>query len=205
MHIEFIDLLRCPNPHDDSWLVAAFYKLDGRIVVEGKLGCPVCGAEYFIQDGIAIFEDDNASSQAPFSDESGSDDTLIAALLDLSRPGMTALLAGVWARGAQTISELTGARIIALNSPGPALRSDDVAEIRAGLPLPLAARSLDGIALDGAHAQPAMLSEAARLLRPRGRLLMRGKGELSQQFRELARDNNQVVAEFAGELIPLRR
>src|SRR5678815_4270119 len=116
MHIEFIDLLRCPNPHDDSWLVAAFYKLDGRIVVEGKLGCPLCGAEYFIQDGIAIFEDANASSQAALSDSFASDDTVIAALLDLSRPGMTALLAGAWARGAQTISEITGARIIALNS-----------------------------------------------------------------------------------------
>jgi len=205
MHIEFIDLLRCPNVHEDSWLVAAFYQMDGRVVIEGKLGCPVCGAEYFIRDGVAVFDDSNPSLQSAASDESASDGTLIAAMLDLSRPGMVALLAGKWARDAQAVSELAGARIIALNSPEGPLGSDDVAEIRARTPVPLAAQSLNGIALDAAHATPAMLTEAARLLRPRGRLLVRGEAELSQQFHELARDSNQVVAEFVGELISLRR
>lgn len=205
MHIEFIDLLRCPNVHEDSWLVAAFYRMDGRVVIEGKLGCPVCGAEYFIQDGVAVFDGANASLQAAAPDESASDGTMIAALLDLSRPGMLALLAGEWARDAQAVSELTGARIIALNSPGRAFGSDDVAEIRARSPIPLAAQSLNGIALDATHATPAMFTEAARLLRPRGRLLVRGEAELSQQFHELARDSNQVVAEYVGELVPLRR
>jgi uncharacterized protein YbaR (Trm112 family) len=205
MHIEFIDLLRCPNLHEDSWLVAAFYKLDGRAVVEGKLGCPVCGAEYLIDDGVAVFDGSNASVEAAASDETASDGTVIAALLDFSRPGMLALLAGEWARDAQTVSELTGARIIALNSPGRAYGSDDIAEIRAHSPIPLAAQSLNAIALDATHATPTMLIEAARLLRPRGRLLVRGEAQLSQQFHELARDSDQVVAEFVGELISLRR
>ena len=205
MHIEFIDLLRCPKVHEDSWLVAAFYRMDGRVVIEAKLGCPVCGAEYFIRDGVAVFDDTNPSPQSGEPDESVSDGTLIAALLDLSTPGMLALLAGEWARDAQAVSELTSARIIALNSRGRASGSDDVAEIRAALPIPLAAQSLNGIALDAAHATPAMLAEAARLLRPRGRLLVRGEAVLPQQFHELARDSNQVVAEFVGELISLRR
>jgi uncharacterized protein YbaR (Trm112 family) len=205
MHIEFIDLLRCPNVHEDSWLVAAFYRMDGRVVIEGKLGCPVCGAEYFIRDGVAVFDDTDPALQTAAPDEFASDGTLIAALLDLSRPGMLALLAGEWARDAHAVSELTGARIIALNSPGRAFGSDDVAEIRARSPIPLAAQSLNGIAFDATHATPAMLSEAARLLRPRGRLLVRGEAELSQQFHELARDSNQVVAEYVGELVPLRR
>jgi uncharacterized protein YbaR (Trm112 family) len=205
MHIEFIDLLRCPNVHEDSWLVAAFYRMDGRVVIEGKLGCPVCGAEYFIRDGVAIFDDTNPSSQAAAPDESGSEGNLIAALLDLSRPGMLALLAGEWARDAEAVSELTGARIIALNSPGRGFVSHDVAEIQARSPMPLAAQSLNGIALDAAHATPTLLTEAARLLRPLGRLLVRGEPDLSQQFHELARDSNQVVAEYVGELVPLRR
>jgi uncharacterized protein YbaR (Trm112 family) len=205
MHIEFIDLLRCPNVHEDSWLVAAFYRMDGRVVIEGKLGCPVCGAEYFIRDGVAVFDDTNLSLRATAPEQSTSDATLIAALLDLSRPGMLALLAGEWARDARAVSELTSARIIELNSPGRPLGSDDVAEIRARSPIPLAAQSLNGIALDAAHASPAMLTEAARLLRPRGRLLVRGEAELSQQFHELARDSHQVVAEYVGELVPLRR
>lgn len=205
MHIEFIDLLRCPNVHEDSWLVAAFYKLDGRTVIEGKLGCPVCGAEYLIHDGIALFDGADAPSQPAAPDDSASDATSIAALLDLSRPGMLALLTGECARRADAVSELTGARIIALNSPSSWHESDAVAEARAGLPLPLAGRSLDGIALDAAHATPGMLTEAARLLRPRGRLIVQGGAQLTEHFREMARDSNQVVAELVGELISLRR
>jgi uncharacterized protein YbaR (Trm112 family) len=205
MHIEFIDLLRCPNLHEDSWLVAAFYRLDGRSVVEGKLGCPVCGAEFLIQDGVAVFDDVRPQVQFASPDERASDGTLIAALLDLSRPGMLALLAGECARDAEAVSELTGARIVALNSPGRVFGSDGVAQVRARSPIPLAAQSLNAIALDETHATSTMLAEAARLLRPRGRLLLRGDAELSQQFHELARDSNQVVAELVGELVPLRR
>ena len=205
MHIEFIDLLRCPNLHEESWLVAAFYRMDGRVVIEGKLGCPICGVEYFIRDGVAVFDGGNASIRTAAADEFESDSTLIAALLDLSRPGMVALLAGEWARDAQGISGLTNTRIVALNSPWRAFDSDDVAEIRAHSPIPLRARSLNSIALDVAHSTPTMLAEAARLLRPRGRLVVRGEAELTQQFHELARDSNQVVAEYVGELVPLRR
>jgi len=103
------------------------------------------------------------------------------------------------------VSQLTGARMIALNSPSPARDSNAVAEIHAGLPVPLAAHSLDGIALDGTHATQALLAEAARLLRPRGRLLVRGQARLSEAFHELARDSDQVVAEYVGELVSLKR
>ncbi|MEO8575536.1 MAG: hypothetical protein ABI556_02495, partial [Gemmatimonadales bacterium] len=58
MYIELIDLLRCPREHADSWLVAAFNKMDGRFVVEGKLGCPVCSATYGIREGIADLSED---------------------------------------------------------------------------------------------------------------------------------------------------
>jgi hypothetical protein len=47
MHIEFIDLLRCPNPHEETWLVAALHRMDGRLVIDAKLGCPVCSAGVF--------------------------------------------------------------------------------------------------------------------------------------------------------------
>ncbi|MDP9176878.1 MAG: hypothetical protein M3O61_04285 [Gemmatimonadota bacterium] len=205
MHIEFIDLLRCPNEHEDSWLVAAFYQVDARVVIEGKLGCPVCGAEYFIRDGVAVFGEAPASSQSPPDGDPETDGTLIAALLNLERPGMLALLAGGWARDAQAVSALTRAHIIVLNSPSRSRASETVAEVHAGLPIPLAAHSLDGIALDAKHATPVMLTEAARLLRPRGRLLLRGQPRLSEAFHELARDSDQVVAECIGELVPLRR
>jgi uncharacterized protein YbaR (Trm112 family) len=207
MHIEFLDLLRCPNPHEETWLVAALHQMDGRLVVEAKLGCPVCGAEYFVRDGIAIFSEEESPDSA--IQNAAEDDAAmrIAAFLDLTGPGKLVLLAGDQAASAETLSALADARVISLNATTNAqpVRAERVAEVRARVPMPLAAKSLDGIALDESHTTPEMLAEAARLLRPRGRLLAAARATLSPEFRELARDADHVIAEYVGELVSLRR
>jgi uncharacterized protein YbaR (Trm112 family) len=207
MHIEFIDLLRCPADHEETWLVAALHKMDGRLVIEAKLGCPVCGAEFFISDGVANFSNQTsggAAIQAAPQDDAA---MLIAAFLDLTSPGRVVLLVGELTGAAEMLGELADARVFSLNPPSQeqGLRSDRVAEIRAQSRIPLAAKSLDGIALDAQHSTQEMLAEAAKLLRPRGRLLAGPNAALSPQFRELARDADHVIAEYVGELVTLRR
>jgi uncharacterized protein YbaR (Trm112 family) len=207
MHIEFLDLLRCPNPHEETWLVAALHQMDGRLVIEAKLGCPVCGAEYFIRDGIAIFGGDESTDSAIQNSPQEEAAMRIAAFLDLTGPGKLVLLAGDEAAAAEALSELADARVVSLNASSQvqSVRSEGVAGIRAGPPIPLAAKSLHGVALDELHSTPALIGEAARLLRPRGRLLARARAELSPEFRELARDADRVIAEYVGELVSLRR
>jgi uncharacterized protein YbaR (Trm112 family) len=205
MHIEFIDLLRCPKSHEETWLVAALHEMDGRLVVEAKLGCPVCNAEYFIRDGVAIFSDDERPDSAIQGSPPDDAAERIAAFLDLTGPGKTVLLVGDEAASADALSELSDARVIALNSQLGSQLSERVAQVRARAPIPLAARSLDGIALDESHTTPEIISEAARLLRPRGRLLAAARARLSPEFRELARDDDRVIAEYVGELVSLRR
>ena len=206
MHIEFIELLRCPNPHEETWLVAAFHRMDGRLVIDAKLGCPVCSAEFFIRDGVAIFsagDGTDSTIQKPADDDTA---MRIAAFLDLTAPGKLVLLAGKEAAASEMVADLADTRVISLNRPfGAQPREDKVAEVRAGLPIPLAAKSLDGIALDESHTTPQMLTEAARLLRARGRLVAVAGATLSPEFRELARDADHVVAEYVGELVSLRR
>ena len=70
MFIEMIDLLRCVNAHEDTWLVASFSEVTNRIVTRGTLGCPVCSAEYPIQDGVADFT--LGESSPSFEDERAS-------------------------------------------------------------------------------------------------------------------------------------
>ncbi len=207
MHIEFIDLLRCPNSHEDTWLVAALHQMDGRLVIDAKLGCPVCGAEFFIRHGIAIFPGEESTDSAIQNSPQDDAAMRIAAFLDLTGPGKLVLLAGDEAAAAETLSELADARVISLNAPSNAqrVRSERVAQVRARPPIPLAAKSLDGIALDESHTTPEMLADAARLLRPRGRLLAGARATLSPEFRELARDADHVIAEYVGELVSLRR
>ena len=55
MFIELLDLLRCTNAHEDTWLVASFKTVSNRFVMEGTLGCPTCSAKYSITSGIADF------------------------------------------------------------------------------------------------------------------------------------------------------
>jgi len=205
MHIEFIDLLRCPADHEDSWLVAAVTKMEGRIVVEAKLGCPVCEAVYVVREGVALFD----GNSSPGDDDSLSADPetpmKLAAFLDLTRPGALALLAGAWTPASGAVAGLTGGRIVSLNAPRPSRELENVAEIRATGRIPLADRSFDGVALDTEYSHREMIGEAARLLRPRGRLIATGSARLTPEFRELARDEIHVVAEYVGELVSLRR
>jgi SAM-dependent methyltransferase len=207
MHIEFIDLLRCTRDHEETWLVAALHQMDGRLVIEAKLGCPACGAEFFISDGVANFSSE-ANGGAAIRAAAEEDAAMrIAAFLDLTSPGRVVLLAGELTAASEMLSELADARIFSLNPPSRehALRAERVAEIRAHSRIPLAAKSLDGIALDAQHSTQEMLAEAARLLRPRGRLLAGPSARLSPQFRELARDADHLIAEYVGELVTLRR
>ncbi|MFN2602714.1 MAG: hypothetical protein ABR582_08175 [Gemmatimonadaceae bacterium] len=202
MYIEFIDLLRCPEPHEESQLVAAFNRVDGRHVIDAKLGCPVCAAEFFIRDEVAIFDDVTAFPPPILLDDSYG--MRISAFLDLIAPGKVVLIAGDFARIATSVAKSSGARVISLNSPSAAHLIDDVAEIRASSRIPLASNSLDGIALDESHSTPDFLTEAARLLKSGGRLYKKSSAQLPPQFRELAAGDQEVVGELVGALVTLK-
>ena len=51
MFVELIDKLRCLDSHVDRCLVASATHTVDRHILEGTLGCPVCGAEYAIHEG----------------------------------------------------------------------------------------------------------------------------------------------------------
>ena len=55
MHVELTEILRCPNAHAESPLVASATRQVERRILQGTLGCPVCGREYPIQDGVVEF------------------------------------------------------------------------------------------------------------------------------------------------------
>lgn len=219
MHIEFIDLFRCPRPHEETWLVAAFKRMAGRLVIEGKLGCPVCGAEYPIRNGVAVFGESTGTSTEPHAAgdsaetlrharEAAPDEDVVrlAAMLGLSRPGMLVLLAGTLAPMSHQLSALASARVLTLNSiPAGTDDSETVASIGIGDAIPIASRSVDGIALDAAAGNSALLGEVSRVLKAGGRLVAPASFSLPAGLRKLARDELHVVAESVGELIVLGR
>src|SRR5919107_2751183 len=174
MFVELVDLLRCPHPHEDSWLVAAADTTAERHIVHGTLGCPVCHAEFPVRDAVVHFDGECVVADAPLphldDGERAAEAMRLAALLDLSSSGGTVVLGGAWQLCADALLDLADVRVLLVDPPrAPDLR-EEVSAVR-GAVLPIAPNAVRGIALDERTATPERVTAAAHALRPRGRLV----------------------------------
>ncbi len=209
MFIELLDLLRCINSHEDTWLVASFKTVSNRFVMEGTLGCPVCHAEYPIANGVADFTVVGESVHQLVDDSPRSEGreelaTRTAAFLDATEPGATLVLGGSWADAAQDVSVMTETRILALNPGKRVEESESVALLRVGSKIPLAASSVLGVALDLTF-PPQIISSAVRVVRPGGRIIGPTAVDAPADLMVLARDERYWIAQKPPAMVSLRR
>src|SRR4051812_31652364 len=115
MFIPLIDTLRCPNLHEETWLVASIDRAEERDMREGVLGCPQCLAEYPVRDGVVYF--DPTISRGAFIAPDELQATRIAAALDLTETRMTAVLHGAWGAHAQLVRGMSPAQLLLVNPP----------------------------------------------------------------------------------------
>ena len=201
MYLELIDALRCPVPHEESPLIAAISRRADRDIVSGALGCPVCRAEYAIQNGVAIFAEEAVptSARSAGPEESAEETALrCAAMLDLHDPGGIVLLAGAWGLGAAALLEMTRVLVLLVDPPQGLQLGNGLAALRIGDALPLARGAVRGIALDDARSTPALLASAGRALKSGGRLVASARAALPTGLVERARDDRCWVADAAG-------
>lgn len=198
MFIELVDVLRCPRPHEETWLVLAARRVDDRDVMEGTLGCPVCHAEYPIEDGIARFDGGAprlTSNVLPDESEA----LRLAALLDLSDArGYAALVGNAGACGPLIVA-MTDAPLLLIDPPvgvGMGHGLSGLTLPHAAARLPLAHRSARGIVLDWT-VRPQAAPQYVDVLRPGGRLVAPVSLPLPAGVIELARDERAWVAERA--------
>lgn len=207
MHIELVDVLRCPVAHEDSWLVAAIARLDEREIVEGTLGCPVCGAEYPVRDRVVRFDTRAVTLEHAPSGEPDSDAVMrLGALLDLASPGGVVVLVGAWATHARALHDLTQVRVLLVDPPEGADVGWGVNAIVAPPgTVPLAGGSARAAAIDRAHAPVA--DQLVRALAAGGRLVAPVEVPVPAEVRELARDEFLWVGErvAAPKLVSLKR
>ena len=203
MHIELIDLLRCPRDHDETWLVAAFTEIRDRVVYEGRLGCPICNAEYPIRFGIADFAAEPGGVRLSSGEVQPDPETAVrlAAFLNLTKPGSIAVLHEQHGALATLISELTQCRILALDPAGNVTDTDLTATAHSDSRIPLGSSSVEAVALTNSR----YLEDSTRVLKQGGRLLAPSQLALPPGLTELARDDEYVVAEAHGPVISLRR
>jgi uncharacterized protein YbaR (Trm112 family) len=183
MHIELTEMLRCPEPHEEAFLVLSTGEMSGRMVRHGLVGCPVCQREYEIVDGVVHFvgagsrerrAGDATERPAPGSPLPPPD--VVQALLDLSGPGGYVVLLGTAARlGAGLAPLVVGIHCVGVNAP------DDLAElpvlslVRCESVIPLRGSMARGVVVGAEHASPAWLAEATRVLLRGRRLVVAGE------------------------------
>ena len=205
MFIEAIDKLRCLREHEDSWLVAKFVEMHGREFWEGELGCPVCEARYPVKKGIVYFSPmrPRVTRESIISD---SRDELfaLAAMLDLSAPNRTVVLCEGWSSFAPGISEISDPHVFVVNTEMGFGPSECIHEMVSNAGIPLAAGSVDAVALDAASSV-AMIRSAVKVLREGGRLVAAAGIGIPAGVTLLASDDRNWVAQKSGEFIPLRR
>lgn len=209
MFIELIDLLRCVNAHEDTWLVASFETVSNRFVLDASLGCPSCSAQYPIKRGIADFSAGFAApsceaERAAASHRREELATRAGAYLEATESGATIVLGGVWAYAAQELSEMAEVRVLALDAPAEVKESQSVGLLRIGTEIPVAARSILGVALDAWFPAKAVDS-AVRAVRPGGRIVAPVTIPAPAELSVLAHDDNYWVAQKAPEVVKLSR
>ena len=207
--IELIDLLRCTSEHEDTWLVASLKTVSNRFVLEASLGCPSCSAQYPVHEGIGDFSAGAAvpsyeAERAAASHGREELATRAGAYLAATEPGATIVLGGVWAYGAQELSEMAQVRVLALNTAREVKESETVGLLRVGSEIPVAPGSVLGVALD-AWFPAKIVASAVRAIRPGGRIVGPATIPAPAELSVLAHDDRYWVAQKAPQVVPLRR
>lgn len=198
MHSELVDTLRCLSVHEESWLVAASDETEGRHIMHGLLGCPVCHARYPIEHGIADFSNGarvpvTLEGESQATDESAA--VKLAAMLDLTDPSGYVILTGQWALLGGALREIVPVMVLAVNPHPDTAIGDGVSGVMTLDRIPVAASSARAIAFDGGT-DPYGLDLAAALgaVKPGGRVVANVAVEVPDDVAILARDSEHWVA-----------
>jgi len=199
MHSELVDTLRCLSVHEESWLVAAADETEGRHIMRGLLGCPVCHARYPIERGIADFSGGVHTLVALDDDAHVSEDAAVklAAMLDLTDPSGYVILVGSWARLGAALREVVPVMVLAVNPPPDVAIGDGVSGVTTLDRIPVAASSARAIAFDArgpADGGPLDLAAALGAVRPGARVVATAATDAPDDVAIIARDAEHWVA-----------
>lgn len=195
MFIELTEALRCPRPHEESYLVCVPSLMDGRRVLRGALGCPACHAEYPVVDGIAWFappgeEVPPAAAPGALTAEA------VRTFLDLQgRGGYVLLLGGAGRVGPALAALLPGVHVFGVNPPPDVGPSAEFSVLRSPRGLPVRRASTRGVVVGSDAAGEPWLAAAALTLLPGLRMVVEDEQAEPPGILALARGAGAFVGE----------
>ncbi len=181
MHIELTEMLRCPEPHEEGFLVLSTGEMLGRMVRSGILGCPVCGKEYPIVRGVAHFSGSRERGAGRSAAPSGTaprsplpvDAERLQALLDLSGPGGYVVLLGGAARHAVGLAGLMGGiHFVGVSAPDDMEELAVLSLLACETMIPLRQTVARAVVVGSDRVGAEWLVEARRVLLPGRRLVI---------------------------------
>jgi uncharacterized protein YbaR (Trm112 family) len=166
--IEIVDSLRCPNEHADTWLVASCDTMDERRIVEGRLGCPVCRAEYPIRAGAVYFDESPVTTDVPVAP--AEEGERLAAFLDLTDARGFAVLEGAFAAYAPGVAAIAPTQLVLLNPRAMVDPQPGISVVFSARGAPFATGSARAVAgnSDWAERLGAVVSPGGRVVAPAG-------------------------------------
>ncbi len=187
MFIELTDHLKCPSDHPEQFLVLLPEVMDGRRVMRGEIGCPVCGKVVTLREGVLDFGRDEGQDPAETGQGGGGEISAplsaeaALALMGIEGPGGYLLLVDRATMLAPDIEALLpGVRLVLLNPPASlaprmvAADSTAISIIRSPR-MPIKPSSMRGAVIGGDSARdPVWVTEAGRAVLPGLRVVVTG-------------------------------
>lgn len=164
MFIELSEFLRCPEAHEDSFCVVVPDEMDGRMIVRGTVGCPVCRREYPIRHGVVHFAGAGTAGRVEGALQA-TDPQVVWPLLGLTNPGGFVTLVGSAVRLAGALAERRGGvHFVGVNPPVGLAYSPELTLLAHPDKIPLRQSSARGVVLGAEAAREPWISEGTRVL-----------------------------------------
>ncbi len=191
MFIELTDHLKCIADHTEQFVVLLPDRMEGRRVMAGTVGCPVCGTVVPVVDG----ELDFGGQPAPMAGPTTLTAEAIATFLGLEGPGgFIAIVGGAGQLAVAVSAMMPGARFVLVNPPPAVTGSETASVVRAGR-LPIKASSMRGVVVSADHgADPGWVAAAVEAVLPGNRVIVESTQSPLGHLEILARTDDLWVA-----------
>lgn len=222
MNRALLEVLRCPEKHDESWLVSSVSVSRGVHIVEGELECPVCGSVHHVHDGIGVFDGSSIPSSELRDGEPIDRERVIslAAQLGVIAERDPVLLHGRYSMLSLAYAGLADAQVVAIQTSSDSevasesgftmerqndsafscpQQHDNVSLLQIGRQFPIGASTLAGAAVEPGQLHPQQMAKVIAALRQHARLVVPAGSILPSEMRsavaEIASDASVTVYE----------
>lgn len=206
MHLLLTDRLACPRCGPEFGLVLRADVLEDRRVLEGFLGCPNCRDQYPVASGLGDLRPQPRPTprvQPATGSEANPSAAEVGGLLGIVRgPGQILLLGSLASRATTLAAMIEEIEVVtATESVMDEAEIPGVSRILVRGRLPIYSRAIRGIALVEGDS-PCSLDEAARVVTPRGRVVVFEASSGAEGLLEAA--GLEVLALDSGRVVAVR-